>query len=220
MVKTLSAAALVLAGLAAPAAQAAAVSFNFAGSILALIADDSSNTFSANFAVGDAVSGTFSFDTDALGVDIFPGTLRTYASSFNATISGHAFSGASEYRIFNNAPGGDDGFSIINETGSYSAPTLGPLQARTFFLQFLGMPVGTLADLDIVTDPAALFSLATNYAPHGFRLDSTRDDSFGGAYFSITSVTRVPEPGSWSLVLLAMAGTAAGSKRRQPATSV
>jgi hypothetical protein len=217
MVKSLAAAAALLIGLTAPAAQAAVVSFNFAGTISALISDDSSHTFSANFAVGDAVSGSFSFDTGAAGVEVFPGTLKTYASSFAATVSGKAFSGASEYRIFDNS-GSGDGFSIINETGTYSAPVLGPLVARTFFLQFLGMPIGTLSDLDIIADPSALFSLATNVAPHGFRLDSTLDNSFGGAYFNITSVTGVPEPGSGALAALGLwlAGAATRRPPRRP----
>ncbi|HEY8994709.1 MAG TPA: VPDSG-CTERM sorting domain-containing protein [Lacunisphaera sp.] len=182
-------------------AQADPVTFHFSGQVSAIIHDDIANTFSANFAVGDSVTGSFSFDTSASGTVIFP-YLESYPASFNAYVNGHHFFGGAQYRIFNDGPGGD-GFSIVNEDGSYSAPALGTLVPSTFFLQFLGMPTSTLSDLSLVTDPAALVPLADPwYAPNGLRLyNRSNSDDYGALYFTIDSVKAVPDSGA-TLALL------------------
>ncbi|TPW13562.1 MAG: hypothetical protein FD130_1546 [Halothiobacillaceae bacterium] len=169
----IASAALVAAALFVSTAEAAPVlTYNFSGSVSSIISDDNSGTFGANFSVGDAV------DAAAAQNALLP-YASYFDSTFNAIVSGKSFSGSAQYRIFNDAPGGgDDGFSVINESGTYSAPVLGPLVARTFFIQFLGMPTTTLSDLSIITDPASLASLANPaYAPHGLRLDNP-DGSF------------------------------------------
>lgn len=188
-------------------AQAAPLTFHFSGTVSAILSDDSSGTFGANFAVGQAVSGSWTFDSDAVGTATALPYLTTYASTFEVTIGTHSFSGSAEYRIFDNAPGGGDGFSVINETSSYTIPPLGVLQPRTFFVQFLGMPTSTLSSQALVLDPAAIAALANPlYAPNGLRLDNP-DGSYGALYFSASVV---PEPQAGLLMVCGLlAGGAA-----------
>lgn len=193
-------------------ANATLLSFAFSGSVSSIISDDSSNTFSTDFATGNTVTGTWSVDTAAVDQG-GSSTMHYYDATFSVTINGKTFSGPAQYRIFNDDPGGDDGFSIINESGTYTGPALGPLVPSTFFIQYLGMPATTLSDFSLITDPVSLISLAnTSYAPHGFRLDNP-DGSFGGLYFTIDQVRNVPEPGTLALLGLGLAGFLAARRR-------
>lgn len=186
--------------------EATLLNFNFSGQVSAILHDDAAHTFSSNFAVGNSVTGSFRIDTTAVGTLLISPYLETYPASFNAYINGQNFSGAAEYRIFNDAPGGgQDGFSIINEHSDFTSPALGNLGPRTFFFQLLGMPKTTLADLSLVTDPAALFPLATPYAPNGLRLDNrTNPADYGALYFTLNNISGVPDTGA-TIVLLGSA---------------
>lgn len=196
------AAALLAASLAAPAAAVPVVA-HFHGVVTAVFGDDSSGVFASTFSLGQWVSGTWTFDTTAVGSSLLP-SVTAYASTFTVNIGGQVFSGESQYRIFDNDPGADDGYSIVNEWGSYTGPSLGPLFPSTFFVQFLGMPADTLASQALVTDPEAIGGLANpGYAPNGLRLDN-RDGTFGGLYFSVLP-GELPEPGSLGLTALALA---------------
>lgn len=194
--------------MAAPAVHAASITVAFDGEVRAILSDDSSGTFSSNFSVGDTVSGSWTFDSAATGTPLNPNA-TWYASSFEVTIGSHTFSGSSEYRVFDNASGGD-GFSVINEDGTYiTPPGLGPLESRTFFLQFLGMPTSTFSGQSLILDPNAISSLYDPlYAPSGLRLDNP-DGSYGLLYF--TAATSVPVPAAVWLFgsgILALAGMA------------
>ncbi len=196
--------------LALAPAQAAPLTFNFSGTVSAILSDDSSGTFGANFSLGQSVAGSWTFDSNAVGVPSLP-YLTSYASTFVVTIGARTFSGSSEYRIFDNGPGGD-GFSVINETGTYAIPPLGPLTASTFFVQFEGMPTSTLASQALVLNPAAIASLANpNYAPNGLRLDNP-DGSWGGLYFTAAVV---PEPASGALLACGLVLTGQLLRRRR-----
>jgi hypothetical protein len=211
MKHTLLAAATLLATLS-PAAQAVPLTYYFSGQVTSL-SDDNSGTFASTFALGQAVSGSWTFDSAATGTSILP-YATSYASTFTVTIGTQTFSGVSEYRIFDDAPGGGDGFSVINEAGTYSAPALGPLTPRTFFLQNLGMPTSTLASQALVLDPAAIAGLASPaYAPNGLRLDNP-DGSYGLLYFSAAVV---PEPSSAWLAVSALVVAGAVWRRRAEA---
>jgi hypothetical protein len=176
------------------------LTFNFSGSVSSIISNDSSGTFGANFAVGDAVTGNWAFDTTAADNVLIPGQVHYYDATFSATISGKTFTGPAQYRIFNDHSSGFDGFSIINESSSYTGPALGPLTPRTFFIQYVGMPATTLSDFSLITDPISLIPLSAPAAPHGLRLDNP-DGTFGGLYFTIDRVTTVPEPATYVILL-------------------
>ncbi len=180
---------------ACAAAQAVPLTFGFTGKVTGILSDDSSGTFGANFSVGQDVTGSWTFDSGAVGLPRLP-YLTSYDSTFVVTIGSRTFSGNSEYRIFDDGPGGD-GFSVINESGTFAIPPLGPLTATTFFVQFVGMPASTLASQALVLNPAAIAALANpNYAPNGLRLDNP-DGTWGGLYFSAAVV---PEPASGALL--------------------
>ncbi|HWA29221.1 MAG TPA: hypothetical protein VG734_26460 [Lacunisphaera sp.] len=178
-------------------ARADMLTYNFSGQVSTILHDDSANTFSSTFAVGNAVNGTFTIDTTASGTPLLP-WVTAYAASFTLNIDGQLFSGSAQYRIFDNASDGD-GFSIINESGTYSSPALGNLVSETFFLQYLGMPTSTLSDQSLIPDPTALIPLANPLAgPHGLRLHTRGGDAedYGALYFTVDSVTGVPDSGA------------------------
>ena len=129
-----TASAFLAAALFCGSASSAPITVYFSGQISSIISDDSSGTFGSNFAVGDTVNGSWTFDSAAAGTAV--GSYSFYAASFIANIGASTFSGAAEYRIFDRPLPDGDGFSVINETSSYSGPALGPLTPRTFFLQF------------------------------------------------------------------------------------
>ena len=193
------------------------LTFVFQGQVSGVL-DDDSGTFGSNFAVGDPVTGFWSFDTTATQNTTGLPYLSYYHATFTATISGKTFAGVAEYRIFDDGPGGD-GFSVINETRTYSTPALGSLTPSTFFVQFLGMPTTTLSNQNIVTNPAELFPLYDpTYAPHGLRLDGV-DGSFGLLNFTVASVNPVPEP-TTALLLLTGLGIIMWTTRSKAAESL
>lgn len=206
---------VALAGLLG-SARADMLTYNFSGQVSTILHDDSANTFSSTFAVGNAVNGTFTIDTAAAGTPLLP-WVTAYAASFTLDINGQLFAGSAQYRIFDDASDGD-GFSIINETGTYSSPALGSLISETFFLQFLGMPTNTLSDQSLIPDPTAFIPLADPLAgPHGLRLHTRGGDAedYGALYFTVDSVTGVPDSGATvGLLGAALLGLAALHRRR------
>lgn len=200
---------------AASLAQAAPVTFNFSGVVTA-VGGDGSGLFASTFSTGQAVEGSWTFDTTATGTSLLS-YVTAYAASFSVNIGGQTFGGTGQYRVFDNAGAAGDGFSVNEEGGGYSVPAaLSPLVASTFFLQMLGMPDDTLASQDLLLNPGALWPLANpSYAPNGLRLDNPNDGSYGLLYFSVTELSNaVPEPGTAALVAGAL--LACGAARRRP----
>ena len=213
---TMVAAAATLLALQAPA-QAAPITIGFSGTVSSVFGDDSSGTFAATFTVGQAVNGTFTFDSLAVGTPFVGLNLTEYAATFEASVGAKKFFGPIDYRIFDNAGAAQDGFNVVAENGNYSIdPTtpVGSMVPSTFFLQFLGMPNATLASQALVLDPAALVPLYDPfYAPHGFRLDN-KDGTYGAAYFNISVV---PEPGNLALLVAGLGLVGMVVRRRRAA---
>lgn len=196
-------------------APASPITVNFNG-VVTSVGDDGSGLFGSTFAAGQAVQGSWTFDSAATGTQQLS-YVTSYAATFSVTIGGQSFGGDIEYRIFDDAGVGGDGFSIVNEDADYSVPAgLSPLVARTFFLQMLGMPDTTLSGQGLVTDPAALWQLANPaYAPNGLRLDNPTNGSYGLLYFAVTDMSNaVPEPGTVPLVAGALLVLGASVRRR------
>ncbi len=175
----------------------------FQGQVSSIVRDDNNGDFGNTFSVGNAVSGYWEFDAAAAGTNFAP-FLTAYPATFSVTINGQTFSGPADYRIFNDSPfnGANDGFSVINESGTFSSPSIGSLVAETFFFQALGMPTTTLNDLSIVNNPGALFPLANpGLAPNGLRLHNREQSGdYGLLYFTINSMETVPEPSTLTLL--------------------
>ena len=93
-------------------AQAEPIAVHFAGTVTDILLDDSSGAFGSNFSVGQVVSGSWTFDSNAAIVAKLD-NMTAYASSFEVKIGSLAFSGSAEYRIFNDSPAAGDGISVL-----------------------------------------------------------------------------------------------------------
>lgn len=189
--------------LASGSATAVPLTFAFTGEVTG-VAHHNAGIFAANFAVGDPITGKFTFESTALPLGTAP-EQAAYPATFSATVSGHDFGGPAEYRIFNDIPPRGDGFQINNDDGTFTGPVLGGLVPTTFFIQFVGMPPSTLADTSLVVDPVSIFPLYDPfYAPHGLRMDNPADGAYGLLTFSVDNLTRVPDSGGLSLLGIGM----------------
>jgi len=196
-------------------AHAASETFMFQGSLTS-VQDDPSNILSANFSVGDSVSGIYKIDTtipDALPADPSYGRYMG-AVKFKVAIGGSSWYGIAEHRAFNDrgAPV-EDIYSIINETG-FSGSTFGSLLPETFFIQLFDTTASVFSSDALVSTAPVLSDF--NQQINGLRLGNTKNKlDYGVLRFNVTSITAVPEPMAIFQGLIGLAAVTFGIYRRR-----
>lgn len=211
--------------LVAQASFAAALPINgsFTGAIT------SSNNAALPFAIGDPVTGTFSYDSNAVPFGGLPGsdTMTYFADSYEVNASGHVFTGVVDIRlrITNRNPGtGPDGFHYFARASGPSFNNFVPADIQL-----------SLSNADgAAFTSTALPPLPLDSAEFGFKLGTLNFFLFGNgalgsarAEFNITSLTlpsvaAVPEPATYALMLagLGIVGFAARRRRKANTTAV
>jgi hypothetical protein len=196
-------------------ARADTITYTFTGSVYD-ISVSAGNTASGVYAVGDAVSGSFTIDdsgaTDsaaAADLGIYNGT-----TSYTLNIGSGTWTGTWSARVLNDNVS-RDGFAFVGAVGGVTGTTHG-----SYVPAVTGMD-DVSNDLSIWASDGLgeLFNLDYNDWPSiagGIRFDDTTLGSGTWEFvgFQLDSLTAVPEPTSLTLVGLCALGLACGIRRR------
>lgn len=200
-------------------ARADTITYTFTGSVYD-ISVSAGNTASGVYAVGDAVSGSFTID-DTGAVDTFAGTdygVYNGTTTYTLNIGAGTWTGAWSARVLDNRSS-FDGFDFVSALGDPVGTTHG-----SYLPAASGM--GDISsDLSIWSSDALSNLFALDYGDWpsiagGIRFDDTTLDSGTWEFvgFQLDSLTAVPEPTSLTLVGLCALGLACGIRRRTRST--
>ena len=211
----IGAVALATALVAGDPARADTITYTFSGSVHD-ISVSAGNTASGMYAVGDAVSGSFTID-DTGAVDSFAGTdygVYNGTTTYTLSIGGGTWAGAWSARVLDNRSSAD-GFDFVGALGDPSGTTHG-----SYLPAVTGMG-DTSSDLSIWSSDALsnLFALDYDDWPSitgGIRFDETTLGSGTWEFvgFQLDALTAVPEPTSLTLVGISVLGLACCIRRR------
>ncbi len=196
----------VLAATAAPG-QAEIITFHYSGTVESL---DFTNGTPTEFAPGDTISGTYTFDSTTTDTDSNPG-IGVYVSSISSlstTVGSYTASFVnSEIVVQDNFFSASDFYQISG--GSSSGPSVSGIPLNSFSL-WLNDTTGTMFSNDslplIPTDPATVpGSPQTFITLSFFGSDSGGPNELGAVYATLDTLTlvteQVPEPSTYAGLL-------------------
>lgn len=215
------AALLILASVAAPVV-ATPITFNFSGSVTSV-----GNNIASAFAIGDSVSGLYTFESDTIGQPFAPGEINdpsiTYYPSalyaFQAAIGSYEISlGSGEQRIFvmDNEAGIRDRYIV--EMFTPTGASVNGLAPYGLFLQFQDNSASAFGSGALPLLPIDLSSFSSSDGVLDFLSGGT--DLQNRVQFRLNSVTAVPEPETLSLLFASLVATALFARRRKTLSSV
>lgn len=190
-----------------PTVNAVLVSYDFAGDISSL--DDSGNLLSGDFSIGDAFTGTVSYESDSPDGSASPTYFTSPADvSMSVQLNGYSFTSRIGSVDLNS-----DANYIYFITGFESDPFIdlggNPGRLMTLFLPSpllqTDAPPTTLTGIDLASTTFRIFGDTGPGGPF-FRMT--------GPINSLTPTNTVPEPTTTALLALGLLGAGFASKRR------
>jgi hypothetical protein len=196
-------------------AAANSITFGFTGTITQVPALDPVSPFPDPIDFGTPFSGTYTFDSTAADAIADPsaGSFASPGGSFTLTLSGLSLTFAGPSIVTIDSPGFDFYSALYSENPSNDNPT-GVLLSITL-QDLLGLALSSDA-LPLTPPPLAMFQLSNSF----FFTDTIDGNQVevGGDLTSLTCIEgcsrTVPEPTTWTLLLLAALLCAMFARRR------
>ena len=182
-----------------------------------------SPSVASNFTIGEAASATVIFDASSSGYQFYPNDPTIWYYS-DAPKSGYLqlptylaqFTDASRIFVTNNGGGTIDRF-IIEDTDP-SGASVGGLSINNFFINFQG-GTSTLNSTSLSAVPSRLAAFGSVTAALDF---GTSNDGANRVQFIFDAVTlsAVPEPSAWAMMIVGMGAVGFAMRRRNVTTRV
>lgn len=192
---TLAGAALTLSFIAVPA-NAAEVIYNFSGTV-----SDVNSDLASVFSVGQSYTGSFAVD-DATYV----------VNNFNVSFPSYSATGSGNVRVVNNGDFGNpsvdvyDSFTLAVGAAGSQVNGFSPGNFVIVYEARHAPPVNNLTDGSLPLDPASVLPFGyANLQFSGFRNVQLRN----------LSISAVPEPSTWAMMLLGFGAMGVSMRRRR-----
>ncbi len=202
------------------AAQSSTLTFNFTG-----VVNSVDSQLSSSFAVGDQITGSYTFDTNAPDTDPADPTVGLYNSSLAYSVTAGSFTSTGTGVVFNIF---DNLVLAPNRLRDQYRVVLGTAGPSVNGLNYIGF------SLDLLTTSSNPMSLTGNALPSAppiigdfainndfpisnqlrFYFFTGPDSTPAYVIGSLTTLTDVPEPSTWAMMLLGFAGIGIVAYRR------